>query len=450
MSGAPSSAAPSVLLSAIREQSSALNLRPLQRIDPLTRSVLFTGKHSVLYRLERRSEQWERDNVEGPFFITQRAATPTFALVILNRLGLDSWTMPLHADTRLELQEEHYVFIQSGADVVGVWFYESSDAQQAAEQLTALTQRLHAHTHGHSGGEDDKSDDSTHYKHEERTHSQHGATNSSSDQPSASNSVQQPQPSGRADRGSPFQQPPAAQLPAHAAGKRLHSQPPPPPALPLSDAVESASESQLRGRLADFLRRFSAEDEAHSQAHRAARSQQLNSNGATTLAALAAVAPVHSAHGTPLPLDALFQYAAAASSVATPPQPLAPHFHAALHCQPPLTAAELERSLAEQREASHDPPPSAALHPLVSQLFQHSAHSAQQQPQWQQPAPPQPSAAPPAHVASRQSLSLRLTFPSLPPFLSPAALVAQLQAALSDERTVADLYLQYAQQQQQH
>ena len=416
------SAAPSSLLSSIRLHSTALNLRPLQRIDPLTQSVLFTGKHTVLYRLDRHSEQWERDNVEGPFFIVSRSAAPYYQLVILNRLGLDAWLLPLLADTRHELQEEQYLFIQSGADVVGVWFYEQSDAQQAAQRLQQLTQLTSSSTHYDPTTTHSTAD----------TAIDPSSTNDSSQLGSISHSnSRQQRPSGR-----------GVQPIVVSSGKRLHSQPPPPPTLPLSDAVDGASEAELQSRLKTFLGKFSEEDESYSEAHREARTQQ--SSG------LQVAKAVHAA-----PLAA-------------------------------LTAAELERSLSAERTVNHSHATldsAVELHPLVSQLFHQSANTIQQQQptlppslsspslpshSYEQPASsgpsygnellaptsftavPSQSAGPwnPATPHSTPSL-LCLRFPPLPASLTRAAFVGHIHEALSDERVVAELYLQYTQQQRQ-
>ena len=449
------SAAPSALLSAIRQQSSTLNLRPLQRLDPLTQSVVFTGKHSVLYRLARASEQWERDNVEGPFFIVERAAAPRYQLVILNRLSLQAWMMPLTPSTRFELQEEQYLFIQSGADVVGVWFYEPTDAQHAAHTLHQLT-------------------------------------------PLANHTVHQPDTAGRATKSVTTASSTAESVKVRAArpsilapvGKRLHSQPPPPPTLPLSDAVDGVSEAELQNRLRAFLSAFKAEDAAYSEAHREAVIQQSSNKGLEVAKSDTAegAAPLDS---VPLPLHTLFHAATLESSL-----PL--HTSSGAE-RAALTVAELEGALVAERatQYSHSAskgPSTGQLHPLVSQLFQQSADTAQrkQQPALHYPTslqarPTLPSslsspsllshtseppaslhpstsvlltptsfAAVPFHVvgAARAALPrvtasvLHLAFPSLPVALTRTAFIRHLHEALSDERTAADLHRQYIQQQQ--
>ena len=484
------SAGSSALLSAVRQQSSALNLRPLQRIDPLTQSVVFTGKHSVLYRLDRHSEQWERDNVEGPFFIVQRSASPVYQLVILNRLGLDAWLLPLHSDTRFELQEDHYLFIQSAADVVGVWFFERSDAQQAAHTLQQLThaapQSLHSlHPHHTASTADSAADPS---RSADTAADSSAALTSSAPSGSSNSRVSEQQQSFRAHQ--PVVVP---------SGKRLHSQPPPPPTLSLSEAVDGASEAQLQRRLKSFLSAFAAEDDAYSAAHREARSQQSASTAEDRQKATGtrAVADGHLPlphNGVSVPLQAIFP-SATAREFSQPRTPSVADANGA------LTAAELEKSFAAERGAHHsqatsDDTTDAALHPLLSQLFQHSADTMQLQSSLHrstalQVRPALPSSLsspsllshsspqtqlPPASAVSSATLqlvpaslvampplavgllspalphasqsALRLTLPPLAGGLSRAVFTRLLHDALSDERTVDDLYRQYARQQQ--
>ena len=45
-------------ISAIRAQSSSLNLLPLQRIDAQIQAVVLTAKHTVLYTLDQSTETW--------------------------------------------------------------------------------------------------------------------------------------------------------------------------------------------------------------------------------------------------------------------------------------------------------------------------------------------------------------------------------------------------------
>ena len=483
------SAAPSALLSAVRAQSRALNLRPLQRIDPLIQSVLWTGKHTVLYRLDRHSEQWERDNVEGPFFVVERSAAPLYQLVILNRLGLEAWLLPLLADTRFELQEGHYLFIQSGADVVGVWFYEPSDAQQAADTLQQLTRASSAnqqHEQHEQYEQHERHEQYEQYEQNEQHNTPPQHTNATTAgatipgltfpaQPSNSSSQQQQQPR-RA--GHPIVVP---------AGRRLHSQPPPPPTLPLSSAVDGASEAELQSRLSSFLGAFKEEDEAYAEAHREALLQQSAHQpmkGSTAAPTATPAQPPTAANlsptqnGIPLPLDALFRSVAAGGGSSRPATPSA------------VDATELERSLAANRSTQHSdaethstPAVAAAaggLHPLVSQLFQQSADSRQQlQPLHRHTAPPAQLSVPsslsshtqpptplltPAQLAavplplatSHNSGALQppifmfsITLSSLPAALPQSAFIHHVRQALSDERIVDDLYEQYEGQQQQ-
>ena len=164
MSSASSPSA--ALISAIRAQSSSLNLLPLQRIDGAIQAVVLTAKHSVLYMLDQDTEKWEREDVEGPFFLVERSSPPYYAMVILNRRSIDNFFQEIRASMAFEIQEQSeqqqqssactqraqlarlqtltrcgvcaecsYLFFQVNDDVIGVWFYEQPEAVQAAEAL---------------------------------------------------------------------------------------------------------------------------------------------------------------------------------------------------------------------------------------------------------------------------------------------------------------------------
>jgi Dcp1-like decapping family len=96
----------SQLITAIRAQSTSLNLLPLQRIDASIQAVVLTAKHGVLYRLDQQREVWEREEVEGPFFIVERSSSPYYQMVILNRRNIDNYIQDIHHDMTFEVQEK--------------------------------------------------------------------------------------------------------------------------------------------------------------------------------------------------------------------------------------------------------------------------------------------------------------------------------------------------------
>lgn len=135
------------LISAIRAHSSQLNLLPLQRHDPQITAVIFTAKHTVLYRLDQQDQSWQRDEVEGPFFIVERCSPPYYQIIILNRRSIDNYVHTVKAETLLERQD-HYLFFSVAAcaadhgsdgpdadEVIGLWFYELPEVEQANNVL---------------------------------------------------------------------------------------------------------------------------------------------------------------------------------------------------------------------------------------------------------------------------------------------------------------------------
>ena len=131
-------------ISAIRAQSSTLNLLPLQRIDAQIQAVVLTAKHTVLYTLDQHTETWvpphtphthhphyshcttlhplpsltppppplpycawqEREEVEGPFFLVERSSPPYYAMAILNRRSIDNFLQEIAPDMTFEIQDK--------------------------------------------------------------------------------------------------------------------------------------------------------------------------------------------------------------------------------------------------------------------------------------------------------------------------------------------------------
>ena len=95
------------VIAPLREQSSATNLSVLQQRDPAVGAIRFTAKHVVLYHLSE-SQQWMRQDIEGPLFIVQRRTVPYYQLVILNRKSITDWRQELTTDMAkaIEIQDK--------------------------------------------------------------------------------------------------------------------------------------------------------------------------------------------------------------------------------------------------------------------------------------------------------------------------------------------------------
>ncbi|KAF2265458.1 PH domain-like protein [Lojkania enalia] len=115
-----------------------LNLSVLHRHYPEIISIRHVTPYAVLYTYSLDSRQWEKIGIEGTLFVCQLSPSPTgsdrFSVVILNRRGLENFTMELTSDAELEITEE-YVILQGEEHVYGIWIFSEQDSSTANARL---------------------------------------------------------------------------------------------------------------------------------------------------------------------------------------------------------------------------------------------------------------------------------------------------------------------------
>ncbi|KAF1809265.1 PH domain-like protein [Eremomyces bilateralis CBS 781.70] len=126
--------------------TSALNLVVIRRHNPSIVSILAIAPYAVVYTFNTASQEWEKSNVEGSMFIVALEGTPAaperFAVMILNRRGLDNFFTELFSPDDVDDTEE-YIILQTEAPdgvgnpgvpiIYGLWiFSESGGATQNA------------------------------------------------------------------------------------------------------------------------------------------------------------------------------------------------------------------------------------------------------------------------------------------------------------------------------
>jgi len=152
----------------------ALNLKVLQRHEPLTESIVFIAPFAVVYTYSQTSESWDKCGIEGTLFITKlyphQSGGERYSVLILNRLGLNNFSYELTTPENVELSDEEFIVLndlgeQGQVMVHGIWVFSdpSSTERKTAEitvqimgecaRISDATKQAAALANGLSGGE---------------------------------------------------------------------------------------------------------------------------------------------------------------------------------------------------------------------------------------------------------------------------------------------------------
>ncbi|KAL9102994.1 MAG: hypothetical protein Q9163_001914 [Psora crenata] len=135
----------------------ALNHRVISRHLPFLSAVLSRTHYSVIYTFSPSTSSWEKTGVEGTLFVVSLhplpgTSSPRYALVILNRRGLNNWILELKNADGVQVTEEYIILqgqgiVKDTADgevgleeeeekIWGIWVFEeevgSTRGQRAA------------------------------------------------------------------------------------------------------------------------------------------------------------------------------------------------------------------------------------------------------------------------------------------------------------------------------
>lgn len=152
----------------------ALNLKVLQRHEPLTESIVFISPFAVVYTYSQTSESWDKCGIEGTLFITKlhphQSGGERYSVLILNRLGLNNFSYELTTPENVELSDEEFIVLndlgeQGQVMVHGIWvFSDPSSTERKTAEITVqimgecagisdATKQAAALANGLSGGE---------------------------------------------------------------------------------------------------------------------------------------------------------------------------------------------------------------------------------------------------------------------------------------------------------
>lgn len=120
-----------------------LNLSVLRRHNVAVESILSIAPYAVVYVFTSPTQQWEKSDIEGTLFVCQLSAeemkpeAERYAVMILNRRGLQNFTAELLNGEDVEITEE-YVILQVNEgkqepQIYGIWIFSEPSPSSTAD-----------------------------------------------------------------------------------------------------------------------------------------------------------------------------------------------------------------------------------------------------------------------------------------------------------------------------
>ncbi|KAL8692250.1 MAG: hypothetical protein Q9218_002684 [Villophora microphyllina] len=125
----------------MQKTNSELNLSVLQRHLHSITAILTVAHYAVVYAFSPSAQNWEKSGIEGTLFVCQQspaANSERYAVVVLNRKGLNDFICPLSGDIDFE---SGYIILRSTGDngddnVWGLWIFEEEGNSTAGSRET--------------------------------------------------------------------------------------------------------------------------------------------------------------------------------------------------------------------------------------------------------------------------------------------------------------------------
>lgn len=132
------------------------NLRLLQRLDRWTVDIVGQATHVVLYEFREQEQRWDKLNVEGSLFVTQRGDAPRFKLFVLNRNSTRNLEVGVTPDFQMQLREPYLIFRDGDGDgdpanaatIRGLWFHDGARANTGVASAGGHGEDSDARTRG--------------------------------------------------------------------------------------------------------------------------------------------------------------------------------------------------------------------------------------------------------------------------------------------------------------
>ena len=80
------------------------NMTVLKSFDAEVIDIIAEATHISIYEFDALSTSWKRFGVEGAAFITKRSSFPECKLIVLNKQGLDNFSLDLNCVNKMKIQ----------------------------------------------------------------------------------------------------------------------------------------------------------------------------------------------------------------------------------------------------------------------------------------------------------------------------------------------------------
>ncbi|KAF2637683.1 PH domain-like protein [Massarina eburnea CBS 473.64] len=122
-----------------------LNFSVIRRHYPEVTAMHYVVSYAALYVFGGNTEGWERAGTEGSLFLCELEPSPQgierFAVIILNRKGLDNFTLEITSPDTIDFDE--FIVIQNGPEqAYGLWVMNDPPPSSTANARVELQNRL--------------------------------------------------------------------------------------------------------------------------------------------------------------------------------------------------------------------------------------------------------------------------------------------------------------------
>jgi len=112
--------------------ASTLNLSVLRRHLPTLTAIITIAAYTVIYIFRPALSAWEKSGIEGTLFVV-RLDLERYAIIVLNRRGLDTFVLELKKSEEVEVTEE-FVIVQGEGGVWGLWIFEEEGSTRGGRE----------------------------------------------------------------------------------------------------------------------------------------------------------------------------------------------------------------------------------------------------------------------------------------------------------------------------
>ena len=144
-----------------------LNVSVLQRHLPSTQYIEKIAPYAVVYLFSIEREGWEKSGVEGSLFVvrTYEEGREGYAVVVLNRRGLDNFVLTLKREDQVDVTEEYIILQDAGNEAegeqkaYGLWVFQEAEGStrgtraEIGELITELARRTERVEQGFGGAQ---------------------------------------------------------------------------------------------------------------------------------------------------------------------------------------------------------------------------------------------------------------------------------------------------------